>query len=32
VHVFYTQSVGIKKAYKVYVADPQGNGVYGFRT
>jgi hypothetical protein len=32
VHVFYTQSIGIKKAYKIYVADPQGNGVYGFRT
>jgi hypothetical protein len=24
--------VGIKKAYKIYVADPQGNGVYGFRS
>ncbi len=32
VHIFYTQSVGIKKAYKIYVADPQGNGVYGFRS
>jgi hypothetical protein len=32
VHVYYTQSLGIKKAYKIYVADPQGNGVYGFRT
>ena len=32
VHIYYTQSIGIKKAYKIYVADPQGNGVYGFRT
>jgi hypothetical protein len=32
VHVFYTQALGIKKAYKIYVADPNGNGVYGFRT
>jgi hypothetical protein len=32
VHIYYTQSLGIKKAYKVYVADPNGNGVYGFRT
>jgi hypothetical protein len=32
VHVFYTQSLGIKKAYKIYVADPDGRGLYGFRT
>ena len=32
VHVFYTQSLGIKKAYKIYVADPNGHGLYGFRT
>ena len=32
VHVYYTQSLGIKKAYKIFVADPQGNGIYGFRT
>ena len=32
VHLFYTQSLGVKKAYKIYVADPNGNGVYGFRT
>jgi hypothetical protein len=32
VHVYYTQSLGVKKAYKIYVADPNGNGVYGFRT
>jgi hypothetical protein len=32
VHVYYTQSLGVKKAYKIYVADPQGNGAYGFRS
>jgi hypothetical protein len=32
VHIYYTQSVGIKKAYKIYVADPQGSGAYGFRS
>jgi hypothetical protein len=32
VHVIYTQSLGIKKAYKVYVADPDGRGLYGFRS
>jgi hypothetical protein len=32
VHIFYTQSLGIKKAYKLYVADPNGHGLYGFRT
>jgi hypothetical protein len=32
VHIIYTQSVGIKKAYKIYVADPSGHGLYGFRS
>ncbi|HEV8020129.1 MAG TPA: hypothetical protein VGP41_02625 [Candidatus Lustribacter sp.] len=32
VHVIYTQSVGIKKAYKIFVADPNGHGLYGFRS
>jgi hypothetical protein len=32
VHIFYTQSLGVKKAYKVYVADPNGHGLYGFRS
>ena len=32
VHIYYTQSLGVKKAYKIYVADPQGNGAYGFRS
>jgi len=32
VHIYYTQSLGIKKAYKIYVADPEGHGLYGFRS
>lgn len=32
VHIFYTQSLGVKKAYKIYVADPNGRGLYGFRS
>jgi hypothetical protein len=32
VHIFYTQSLGVKKAYKIYVADPNGHGLYGFRS
>ena len=32
IKVFYTQAIGIKKAYKIYVADPNGHGLYGFRT
>jgi len=32
VHVYYTQSLGIKKAVKIFVADPNGHGLYGFRT
>jgi hypothetical protein len=32
VHIYYTQSLGIKKAYKIYVADPMGNGLYGLRS
>jgi hypothetical protein len=32
VHIYYTQSLGIKKAYKIYVADPNGHGLYGFRS
>jgi hypothetical protein len=31
VHVYYTQSLGIKKAYKIFVADPYGHGEYGFK-
>lgn len=32
IHIYYTQSLGIKKAYKIYVADPNGHGLYGFRS
>ncbi|HEY0393785.1 MAG TPA: hypothetical protein VGD01_04755 [Candidatus Elarobacter sp.] len=32
VHVLFTQSLGIRKAYKIYVADPNGHGLYGFKS
>ena len=32
VHVIFTQSLGVRHAYKVYVADPKGRGLYGFKT
>ena len=32
VHVIYTQSLGVRHAYKVYVANPRGHGLYGFKT
>jgi hypothetical protein len=32
VHILYTQSLGVKKAYKIYVAEPNGHGLYGFRS
>ncbi|HEY0613451.1 MAG TPA: hypothetical protein VGC96_02375 [Candidatus Elarobacter sp.] len=32
VHVEFTQSLGIRKAYKIYVADPRGHGLYGFKS
>jgi hypothetical protein len=32
VHVIFTESLGIRHAYKVYVADPKGRGLYGFKT
>ncbi len=31
VHVIFTQSLGIRHAYKVYVANPRGRGLYGFK-
>lgn len=31
VHVIYTQSLGVRHAYKVYVANPNGRGLYGFK-
>ncbi|HWT04196.1 MAG TPA: hypothetical protein VN224_00430 [Xanthomonadales bacterium] len=32
VHVLFTQSLGIRKAYKIYVANPNGHGLYGFKS
>lgn len=32
VHVIFTQSLGVRKAYKIYVANPNGRGVYGFKS
>ena len=31
VHVIFTQSLGIRHAYKVYVANPRGHGLFGFK-
>ena len=31
VHVIFTQSLGVRHAYKVYVANPKGHGMYGFK-
>jgi hypothetical protein len=32
VHVVFTQSLGVRKAYKIFVADPNGHGLYGFKS
>jgi hypothetical protein len=32
VHVIFTESLGIRHAYKIYVADPKGHGLYGFKS
>jgi hypothetical protein len=32
VHVEFTQSLGIRKAYKIFVAKPSGHGLYGFKS
>jgi hypothetical protein len=32
VHVEFTQSLGVRKAYKIYVANPNGRGLYGFKS
>ena len=32
VHVIFSQSLGLRHAYKVFVADPKGRGLYGFKT
>lgn len=31
VHVIFTQSLGIRHAFKIYVAKPNGRGLYGFK-
>jgi hypothetical protein len=31
VHVVFSQSLGIRHAYKVYVANPKGHGLFGFK-
>ena len=31
VHVIFTQSLGIRHAYKIYVANPRGRGLFGFK-
>jgi hypothetical protein len=30
VHIVFTQSLGVRKAYKIYVMNPHGHGVFGF--
>ena len=32
VHVEFTQSLGVRKAYKIFVANPNGRGLYGFKS
>lgn len=32
VHVKFTQSLGVRHAYKIFVADPKGRGLYGFKS
>lgn len=32
VHVIFTQSLGVRKASKIFVADPNGRGLYGFKS
>jgi len=31
VHVIFSQSLGLRHAYKVYVANPKGHGLFGFK-
>jgi hypothetical protein len=31
VHVIFSQSLGLRHAYKVYVANPKGRGLFGFK-
>ncbi len=32
VHIIFTQSLGVRKAYKIFIADPSGHGTYGFKS
>ncbi|HEY4440908.1 MAG TPA: hypothetical protein VGN14_10645 [Candidatus Elarobacter sp.] len=32
VHVEFTQSLGVRKAYKIFVANPNGHGLFGFKS
>jgi hypothetical protein len=32
VHVIFTQSLGVRHAYKIFVANPSGRGMYGFKS
>jgi hypothetical protein len=32
VHVIFTDVLGVRKAYKIYVANPNGHGLYGFKS
>jgi hypothetical protein len=32
VHVIFSQTLGIRHAFKIFVANPQGRGLYGFKT
>ena len=32
VHIIFTQALGVRKAFKIYVADPSGRGLYGFKS
>lgn len=32
VHIEFTQSLGIRKAYKIFVANPNGHGLFGFKS
>jgi hypothetical protein len=31
VHVIFSQSLGLRHAYKIYVANPKGHGLFGFK-
>ncbi len=31
VHIEFSQSLGVRHAFKIFIADPQGHGLYGFK-